>query len=205
MKTTNADRHIKSLSLAKECVELGARIKTIMHITGVPHHELVRLFAIGELDVHHGRPPESSEWYHRANLIDKVEASVFAAAFLRLSALGFGPADALIGAYKLYRERIVHVPRVTFDRAFGLVCHLCGIWVRRQSQLELSACPACHSEYLAAPGDRSACVHGCPFCKLVKRYRDDARVRASFPPQPSPRLARSQLGLLAHILAIDIA
>lgn len=128
-----------------------------------------------------GRPPVSPDWYHRANLIAKVEASVFAAIFGRIQNLGFGPADSLIGAYRAYLDHCVREPRVSFDRAFDLICHIHGLWIRTAPQLSLNVCSLCHSPYLAALGDCAASVHGCPFCKLIKRYDCDKRVQAIFP------------------------
>ncbi len=197
METSYAERHIKSLSLAKTCAELGARIKTISYLTGLGHQDLVRLFFVDAHSAPRGRPPASPEWYHQANLIEKVEASVFCAIFERMSALGVGPADALVGAYKTYRGQCVQPARISFDRAFDLVCHLKGMWAQRTVQFSLNVCPSCHSHFLAALGERARCEHACPFCKLVKRYSCDKRVQTSFAPCSTPPLLQSDFGLLA--------
>lgn len=143
MEFSYADRHIRSLSRARACAALGARIKTITHITGLSHCELVRLFFIDEKSAPRGRPPDSPDWYHQANLIEKVEASVFAVIFSRIQELGFGPADSLIGAYSAYLGHCAREPRVSFDRAFDLVCHIHGLWTRTSPQLSLNACSTC--------------------------------------------------------------
>lgn len=181
MEFSYADRHIRSLSRARACAALGARIKTITHITGLSHCELVRLFFIDEKSAPRGRPPDSPDWYHQANLIEQVEASVFAAIFGRIRELGFGPADALIGAYRAYADHCARAPRVSFDRAFDLVCHVHGLWARTSPQLSLNVCPTCRSQYLAALGAPAPGDTGCPFCKIVKRYGCDKRVQATFP------------------------
>lgn len=204
METSYATRHIKSLSVAKTCVELGARIKTITHITGLERSELLHLFFMDERSAPRGRPPDSPEWYHQANLIEKVETSIFAAIFTNISALGFGPADSLIGAYKAYRERCAQPPRITFDRAFDLVCHIRGIWARRRRQLSLNVCQNCHSQYLAAIGDHSTDLTGCPFCKLVQRYPRDKRIQATFPQRPIPDVSPTHFGLLSAFFAPDV-
>jgi flagellar transcriptional activator FlhC len=197
METSYAELHIKSLCLAKMCAEFGARIKTIAHITGLEHKELVRLFFVDANSAPRGRPPDSPEWYHQANLIEKVETSIFASIFAKVNSLGFGPADSLIGAYKVYREHCAHAPRVSFDRAFDLVCHLKGIWTRRQPQLAISVCAHCRSQYVAALGDRTLAAPGCPFCKLVKRYQCDRRIQESFPVRSLPTDFPLHYGLLA--------
>lgn len=201
METSYAERHIKSLSLAKTCAELGARIKTIMYITGLGHHELVRLFFVDEHSAPRGRPPASPEWFHQANLIEKVEASIFCSIFERVSALGYGPADALVGAYKTYRDQCSHPPRISFDRAFDLVCHMKGIWAQNERHFSLNICRACHSQYLAALGESTTCEHGCPFCKLLKRYPSDKRVQTSFSPSSAPHVSPTDFGLLAAFIA----
>ena len=45
-------------------------------------------------------PPDSPEWYHQANLIEKVEATIVVTVHCRMRELGFGPADALVGGFK---------------------------------------------------------------------------------------------------------
>jgi hypothetical protein len=203
METAYVDRHIKSLSLAKSCAELGARIKTIIHITGLEHNELVRLFFIDEHSAPRGRPPDSPEWYHQANLIEKVEASVFASMYLHINALGFKHAESLITAYKAYLDKCAQPPRISFDRAFDLVCHTKGIWARSRPQLSLTVCSFCHSRYLTALGDTSTDGDGCPFCKIVKRYPFDRRVQANFPERFGPKVSSVHFGLLANFFLSD--
>lgn len=92
MHTQFAERHIRSLSIAKTCAELGARIRTITYITGLEHGELVRLFFVDKQSAPRGRPPDSPDWYHHeANLIEKVEAAMVVAVYSRMRDLGFGP------------------------------------------------------------------------------------------------------------------
>jgi len=206
METTYVERHIKALSVAKACFELGARVKTVCHLTGLNRHELVRLFFIDERSAPRGRPPDSIEWYHHANLIEQVDASLVTALFERVSALGFPPPDALIGAYRLYRERCTSATRISFDRAFDLVSALRGMWLKRTAEFALHDCPVCRSHYLASPGDHSAKLHGCPFCKLVKRYRCDTRIQAAFPIRAIPIVPPEALGLLSAFLYVsDVA
>ena len=124
MHTQFVERHIRSLSIAKTCAELGARIRTVSYITGLEHNELVRLFFVDKHSAPRGRPPDSPEWYHqKATLIGKVEAAMVVAVYCRMRDLGFGPTDALVGGFKHYREQCKQSPRINFDRAFDLVCH----------------------------------------------------------------------------------
>lgn len=200
METSYAERHIRSLSLAKTCAELGARIKTISYVTGLGHNELVRLFFVDEHSAPRGRPPASPEWFHQANLIEQVEASVFCAIFERVVSLGYGPPQALIGAYQAYRAQCAQAPRISFDRAFDLVCHLKGIWAQQDRHFALNVCPTCHSHCLTALGERPSAQHACPFCKLVKRYPSDKRVQTRFAPHAIPQLSVADFGLLGVII-----
>ena len=141
MHTAFAERHIRSLLLAKTCAELSARVRTIVYVTGLNHAEVVRLFFVDEQSAPRGRPPESADWFdNKSNLLDKVEASILVALFARIRALEFGPADALVGAFKHYREKCSSGPRISFDRGFDLVCNTYGIWLADKPQLTLITC-----------------------------------------------------------------
>jgi len=203
MQTKFVERHIRSLSIAKTCADLGARIRTIVYITGLDHKELVRLFFVDEHSAPRGRPPDSSEWYHQASLIEKVEAAIVVVVYCRMRALGFGPADALVGGFKHYREQCAQTPRISFDRAFDLVCHTHGIWLTDRPHLAVATCPCCKSRYLTGLGEPATQRHACPFCKLIKRYRSDKRVQATFPPRPFPAASSTQFGLLSTFLSLE--
>ena len=203
MQTKFVERHIRSLSIAKTCAELGARIRTITYITGLEHKELARLFFVDEHSAPRGRPPDSSEWYHQANLIEKVEAAVVVAVYCRMRVLGFGPADALVGGFKHYREQCAQTPRISFDRAFDLVCHTHGIWIADRAHLALATCPCCKSRYLTGVGEAAMKSNACPFCKLIKRYSCDKRVQATFPARLFPATGSMQFGLLSAFLSLE--
>ena len=204
MHTQFVERHIRSLSIAKTCAELGARIRTVSYITGLEHNELVRLFFVDKHSAPRGRPPDSPDWYHqKANLIGKVEAAIVVAVYCRMRDLGFGPTDALVGGFKYYREQCNQSPRINFDRAFDLVCHTQGIWIADRPQLALATCPRCQSQHLTGLGERPSPHRPCPFCKLVKRYWCDKRVQATFPPRSLPAVKSSQFGLLSAFLSVD--
>jgi flagellar transcriptional activator FlhC len=203
MQTKFVERHIRSLSIAKTCVDLGARIRTISYITGLAHNELVRLFFVDEQSAPRGRPPDSPEWYHQANLIEKVEAAIVVAVYCRMHELGFGPADALVSGFKHYREQRVQTPRISFDRAFDLVCHTQGIWIADRPQLARATCACCKSRYLAGLGENPRHARACPFCKLITRYWCDKRVQATFPSRSLPAMKSIQFGLLSAFLSVE--
>ena len=95
MNLNYAERHIRALGLAKECAALGARIRTIEYVTGLAHGEIGRLFFPDRASAPRGRAPDSPDWYHNANLLNRAEASILVSIYRRIRKLGFDPAEAL--------------------------------------------------------------------------------------------------------------
>ncbi len=179
-----AETHIRALQIAKECVEMGARIRTVSRITGLEPPILRSLF-YQDTSSAPGRWLESSDWYHRGNLVERAEASVFAVILETLLVEhSCKPAEAMVSAYRLYLERCATSPCIPFEHAFNLACELHVIWDSGPPQLALHTCSQCRSRYVVAVGDRSADQSGCVFCKLLKRYPRDAYMKAHFLPYP---------------------
>ncbi len=197
IETKHAERHIRSLTLAKDCAELGARLRTISFITGLTNRELTNLFFADGQSMPRGRPPESPEWYHSANLLNRVEASILVSIYRRIRDLGFGPGEALVSGYRHYKAACRLPPRVSFDRAFDLASHMDGLWLSTRSNFSLLSCPVCASQYVAPVGVHQASNHECPFCKLVTRYPRDARIQSAFPVRDVSDLPSLEQGLLA--------
>lgn len=197
MEINRAERHIRALGLAKECAAFGARVRTIGYVTGLPHGEVARLFFADRKSAPRGRPPDSPDWYHSANLLNRAEASIFVSVYRRVRDLGFGPAEALVSGYKHYRAVCRNQPRISFDRAFDLASHMDGLWLARTSNFSLLNCPACTSQYVTAVSAHPVSNHECPFCKLVTRYPRDPRIQSSFPVRELPDLSSLQLGVIA--------
>lgn len=192
------DRRVRALALSRDCAELGARVRTIHHITGIGARELQRLLFSEVHQPPRGRAPDTREWYHAANLLSRTEASVIVSNFRRLRTRGFGAGESLVCAYRYYRSVYEQPHRISFDRAFDLASHTEGIWVARDSSFVLIECGCCGSEFLDAPGTRTVCTSACPFCRLVRRAECDPRVRDSFPRLPPiDRHIANQLGLIA--------
>lgn len=191
---TRADRHLRTIKLAKDCAELGARVRSIHCITGLPFREIQRLFFNDPLSIPRGRPPDSPEWYHSANLLYRTEASIVSAIYRRLGLAGFGHGEALVGAYRHYRG-VCHAPyRISFDRAFDLASHSDGIWIAKSTSFSIVTCPSCTCQFLAALGTTPK-PEACPFCKLTQRYHNDPRVQISYPAHPLPDPSTFQLGM----------
>lgn len=195
--TSHAERHIRALGLAKECAALGARIRTIGYVTGLAHGQLASLFFADRKSAPRGRPPDSPDWYHSANLLNRTEASIFVSIYRRIRELGFGPAEALVSGYKHYLSVCHAHPRISFDRAFDLASHMDGLWIVRTPSFSLVTCPACASQYVTSVSAKPATNRECPFCKLVNRYRRDPRIQTSFPVSALPDITTIQLGVIA--------
>ena len=192
-----ADRHLRALRLARDCAELGARIRTIHLITGLAPAMVQRLFFPDPLATTRGRPPNSLDWYHSANLIARAESSIFIALYRRLRSTGFAAGEALVSAYRAYCAICRAPQRISFDRAFDLASHTDGIWLAREPVFEVLACPACESQYLSALGTLPGTRGECPFCKLLQRYPADPRLQASFPSGPPLDPAALRQGIMA--------
>ena len=188
MAYEHAERHIQALQLAKSCVELGARMKTVAYLTGLSG-TLLREYFYNDRAATGGRWPSSQDWYHMATLVQRAEASLIATIFQFLRTQHACSArKAMVCAYKMYRERWNGRSSISFDRAFELIASVEGIWTHHSSQLALHTCPRCRCRYLIALGDTSSDHTGCVFCKLVKRYATDSRIQMSFASNSGLRL-----------------
>ncbi|MCD9026748.1 flagellar transcriptional regulator FlhC [Luteimonas sp. BDR2-5] len=181
---TSTRRHLHALQLAQACVELGARVRTVHHITRLPRRELIRLFYPDSQSIPRGRPPDSPEWYHTANVLFRADASLVGVLYRRLRHANLPSGSSLIAAYRHYRHLRAPEPRISFDRAFDLAAHLEGIWITSIRSFSVAVCPQCHSEHLTAIGGPRSQSVGCPWCKIIHRYRTDPRVQTSFPTLP---------------------
>lgn len=195
-----SERQVQALRLAQACCELGARARTIHHVTGMGTPELQRLFFSDPGLAPRGRAPDSPEWYHATNLLNRAEASIFSSIYRRLRRGGFPATLSLVAAYRQYRSLCQSPYRITFDRAFDLASHLDGIWVARTVALSVVPCPSCSCEYLASQGCRASASEHCPFCGLLQRYSRDKRLQNSFPPRPPSEAMALQAAVSAMMV-----
>lgn len=180
MRNAFAYHHIRSLQLASACVELGARIQTVSLVTGLRTAELRRLF-YSDVPSASGRRTDLCNWYHEANIVLRAEACVFAnISSTLITQLECAQGEALVQAYRLYREQCIATPRLSFERAFNVQCNLQGVWTTNTPQLSLRSCRHCGSRHLAAVGDVTSDLDGCVICKLVKSFHRRPHQRSSF-------------------------
>ena len=180
------EQRLRALALARDCALLGARIRTIHHLTGLPLKELKLLLFADNVEPSRGRAPDTRDWYHVASLPHRVDASILVATFERLRAQGFGAAEALVGAYRYYGALRGDAARIGFDRGFDLAANTAGLWITRTSCFRIRRCPKCHEflDGLTVTGATTGAA--CPICKLVERVPRDPRLAAALPPLPAP-------------------
>lgn len=202
---TRGDRHLRAIQLAKQLAEQGARLKTIHSITGLPPREVQRLFFADPRTIPRGRAPNSTEWYHNANLILRTDACLIGAKYRQLRGQGLTAGEALVFAYRSYQAATLPPYRISLDRAFNLVSYIDGIWLARTPTLSVLTCPGCGCEFIAAIGTVARSGETCPFCKLTERFPLDHRIQASYPAHPAFESIERQQGLLAlfHKLSLD--
>ena len=194
---SRVDQQIRALTLAKGCAALGARVRTISHLTGMNPRDVLRLLFPDRQSVPRGRSPDSPEWYHGTNLLNRAEASIVMAICRRLRRADCHAGESLLGAYRHYVGVCQPPHRISFDRAFDLAAHTDALWLTETRSFSLVRCPNCHSEFLAAFGSVARSNEHCPFCKLVQRYGTDARLQSSFPARPLIAPSDVQMGMLA--------
>lgn len=183
MPGTRVNQRVRALALARDCAALGARVRTIHHLTGLRPQELLHLL-FSDRTPPRGRAPDTRDWYHNANLLYRTEASIVVSSFQRLRLMNFAAAEALVAAYRYYRSVYRPPSRISFDRAFDLAAHTEGLWIAKSPSFCMARCQRCGSEYLDALGSSGAAARRCPFCQLLDRHRRDPRLTATVPGTP---------------------
>jgi hypothetical protein len=162
-------RRWRTLALAREAIELGARPVIASAFTGIPKAEIQRLFCAPPANGRSsGRIPWSAHWYLTEGVWVELQAAYFHACFRTLRDLGHPPPEALIAGYKHYRRQFAHDLRLSFDRAFELVAHVDGLWTTQPPRLAIVTCHRCRATHLAARDDDTVGTGVCPFCRLTR-------------------------------------
>ncbi len=161
--------HWHAMALAKEAIELGARVSVVSAFTGLPKYELQRLFCDTQTPgVSGGRHPWSPYWYLTRRVVVEVQAALFYACFRAIRQLGHPASDALVTSYKIYLRHFGHDPRLSFDRAFELITHVEGLWTVEPARLMPVVCHECKSIHITPRQDEPMGTGECPFCKVVR-------------------------------------
>jgi hypothetical protein len=116
-----------------------------------------------------GKPLSLKRWGAALRTVTKIQYSVAATTYRRLTASGFCPEEAAVGAYRHVRSHLQGDAPLSFDRCFEVFSLLEGRWGVQAPELDLVVCSRCHSHHLVSRRDRTASA--CPFCLLI-RYPD---------------------------------
>jgi flagellar transcriptional activator FlhC len=183
---SRGDRHLQAVRLARELALLGARLKTIHAVTGLPPRQVQSLFFPDGLTIPRGRAPDSVEWFHGANLILRADACLLGVKYEQLRQQGLAAGDALLCAYRAY-QCVTRTPsRISMDRAFNVASYLDGIWLAREPALSVSHCRHCGCAHLTAIGTPAVHSNGCPFCRLLERFHHDPRLQVAYRDRSRP-------------------
>ena len=181
MDPTYAERHVRSIELARKCLLAGARLSTVQYLTGLDRNKLKMYFFDKADPPKAGKRPDSIEAFLKnATLLTMVDASVFYSTYRRYLENWPWPAEALLCAYLQCREDVLR-SELTLDRAFYIVCWTGGTWAASEKHLRFAVCSRCHSRYVAPLAGHEHHGRDCPFCRLWSRYAADPRVRSRFP------------------------
>ena len=183
--------HVEALKVRRSLQDLGAHARVIDALMSTmedlppdlrpaPPTGLVRI----------GKPLSLRRWGGALRTVTRIQYSVAATTYRRLTASGFRPHEAAVGAYRHARSRFPGDAPLSFDRCFEVVSLLEGGWGAETPELDLVACGRCHSHHLVSRRDRAAPV--CPFCLLI-RFPDQYVRQPDRPPVPEPDLTGIRL------------
>ena len=189
---------LDALEIARQCVEFGARTRTISILTGMPSGFVVRHVFGTSLSSAVGRPPYAEEFIFRAKVAVQGEIGVFARAYRRLRAEGFPASRALLAAYR-HHANVFIPPSICFDEAFFLVSCLDGIWGVPDQRLELYSCRTCGSPHVLPVGPVAS--DQCALCKLSSKPHLYALAR---PPGATSPVQRGSAELDRTIAALRL-
>lgn len=173
----------RNLRVARECVALGAKLRTIHLLTGFDFPELAQTFFDGREQRPRGRPAHSLGWYEITTIANRCQACALVSQFKRLTDGGIDPVDALLAAYKHFISIFRGDDVLPFDRAFELAGHLAGRWLCRDPVIMVYRCDRCGCECLT-PLNRKRTL-ACPFCRLWTRDQaPDSQFHLEAPARP---------------------
>lgn len=178
--------HVGALKTRRSLEALGAHARVIDALMSTMEDLPPDLRPVLPADlVRIGKPLSLRRWGAALRTVPKIQYSVAATTYRRLTASGFRPHEAVVGAYRHARSRFQGDTPLSFDRCFEVLSLLEGLWGVQVAELDLIACGRCQSHHLVSRRDRAA--PACPFCLLI-RYPDQYFRPAERPPVPEPNL-----------------
>jgi hypothetical protein len=137
---TRGDRHLRAMQLAKQLAALGARLKTIHLITGIPPRQVQSLFFPDAHTIPRGRAPtRPSGTTAPTSSCGPTPASL--APDTASCATRTRHRRSLGSPYRAYQAATLPPYRISLDRAFNLVSYIDGIWLTNAPALSVLTCP----------------------------------------------------------------
>ena len=181
--------HFRSLDIAREALDLGARRTVVQQITGLCEGELRRVFgACPSLTTNWGGRPSSVEKLVQGRQMH-LHASDFYNGFHHLLNRGVPPDEAMVVAYRHYKARHPGDARLGFDRAFSVVTSVCRLWTSAAPSLKPLRCRTCGARYLAPIGASAHDETPCTYCRVARRFARDGRTSTQEQPCHQPQRA----------------
>lgn len=154
----------REVQLAIALIELGARLQFLEAEVDLSRERLLRLYK----EVKGASPPKgllpfSVDWY--MTWMANIHASMFYNIYLHMLAQGEGKLEALIKAFRMYREQVAahgDTPVLDFTRAHTLVRFFDG------DMLHLARCTRCTGQFVAHAYDAKA-DYVCVLCRPPSR------------------------------------
>ncbi len=161
------DARIRSLRTERVFQQLGAHPRVVATLTGAPA-PADRRSSSRHRDgpTHVGRAVNLIRWGVAVKTVQRARFSLVAAAYTRLLAAAFEPADAVRAAFIHVCAMFPTVEALSFDRCFEVVAMFDARWGAAEPSFDLLECPRCHASFLASRTDRER-PH-CPFCALLR-------------------------------------
>lgn len=158
---------IKKLNLAREMLELGARIPMLEAETGLPRYKLSNLSREMHGDASpRGIIPFKHTWFR--NWLNNIESSLFHNLYKNYCELGEEPQQALLKAYRLFQRQMElegREPKLSFSRAWTLEK------LMSQKKIQEAPCKSCSGIFVVADYRIPKNFH-CPICKPPPNLRN---------------------------------
>jgi hypothetical protein len=161
------EAQIRSLRTERMFERLGAHPRVVATLTGAPAPTDGRSASRHrEGPTHVGRAVNLIRWGVAVKTVQRAQFSLVAAAYTRLLAAAFEPADAVRAAFVHVSAMFPTVQPLSFDRCFEVISMFDARWGASEPSFDLLSCPKCRASFLASRMDRER-PH-CPFCALLR-------------------------------------
>ena len=174
MTRTSVLQEARSVQLASELIELGARLQFLEAEVKLSRERLLRLYKeIKGTSPPKGLLPFSVDWY--MTWLANIHASLFYNLFLCMTPHAQSRLEALMKAFRMYRQQArTHgeTPVLDFTRAATLVKFFEG------GLLQLSTCTRCTGQFVAHAHDHQT-GYVCVLCRPPSRAGKKKRLAST--------------------------